>query len=284
MGIYLLPKTVLRAMFAVAMLCGPSSLFAQVKVGDNPTIINAGSVLEIESTNKGLQLPRIALTNTTTWGLLGTPSAGMHVYNTNLSITSTNVNYPTLAAKKGQYYWDGSGWVALAPLIKSTSVTSSTQTLGHVINFPTTASPLCDVYTEGSPPPACATFLDMQGTFNITQSSNDVIFDLAVGYVTSNNSIPVNFSYVLYLDKTTPGVFEQVGVFYTTSGGDCYGQSVLAKFAAKDLPIRSYTAKVYLAPWVNFGTPCTIGVGAESSPGCGRNVTTGNKLILSVSQ
>jgi hypothetical protein len=105
-----------RALAIMALLFTSSALFAQVKIGDNPTTINAGSALEIESTNKGLLMPRISLTNTTTWGLAGTAAAGMHVYNTNMAITSTNTIYPTLAAKIGEYYWDGTGWVALSPV------------------------------------------------------------------------------------------------------------------------------------------------------------------------
>ena len=86
-----------------------------MKIGDSPTTLNAGSVLDLQSADKGLLMPRINLTATTTWGLAGTPAAGMHVYNTNVGITSTNLNYPVLAAKIGEYYWDGTGWVALAP-------------------------------------------------------------------------------------------------------------------------------------------------------------------------
>ncbi|REA56526.1 hypothetical protein DSL64_26785 [Dyadobacter luteus] len=37
----------------------------------------------------------------------------MHVYNTNVNITSTKAGYPTLPAKVGEYYWDGTGWVAI---------------------------------------------------------------------------------------------------------------------------------------------------------------------------
>ena len=107
-------KTVKILLTTVALLVSFSS-FSQVKIGDNPTAINAGSVLELESTNKGLLMPRISLTNTTTWGLAGTAAAGMHVYNTNTSITAGSANYPTLVSKIGEYYWDGSGWVALVP-------------------------------------------------------------------------------------------------------------------------------------------------------------------------
>ncbi|WP_159478269.1 hypothetical protein [Dyadobacter sp. 3J3] len=108
-------KHLLLLFLSCALLAISDYAFAQVKIGDSPTIINGGSALEIESTNRGLLMPRISLTNTTTWGLLGTAAAGMHVYNTNTGITSTNTTYPTLAAKIGEYYWDGTGWVALAP-------------------------------------------------------------------------------------------------------------------------------------------------------------------------
>ncbi|WP_148562366.1 hypothetical protein [Spirosoma radiotolerans] len=112
---------------------------AQVKIGNVPTSINGGSLLELESTNKGLLMPRISLTNTTTWGLAGTPAAGMHVYNTNTAITSTNTSYPTLAAKIGEYYWDGTGWVALAPVgVQDAPVLFSVSNVGNQVAAATT--------------------------------------------------------------------------------------------------------------------------------------------------
>jgi hypothetical protein len=86
-----------------------SAIFAQIKIGNNPTTINAGSVLEVESTNKGLLFPRVSLSSTTTWGLAGTAAAGMSVYNTNAAIAGT-APYPTTGA--GLYYFDGTGWVS----------------------------------------------------------------------------------------------------------------------------------------------------------------------------
>lgn len=118
-----------------------STLFAQVKIGDNPTTINAGSVLELESTNKGLLMPRVALTNTTTWGLGGTATAGMHVYNSSSSIASSNAAYPTLAAKIGEYYWDGTGWVALANAKGCSSFDAKSTTPQSVPVYPGAPSP-----------------------------------------------------------------------------------------------------------------------------------------------
>ncbi len=74
----------------------------------------AGSLVELESNNKGLRMPQIALTSTTSWApLLGTGAAvssrGMSVYNTNAAIASSSTAYP--ANGVGEYYWDGTGWV-----------------------------------------------------------------------------------------------------------------------------------------------------------------------------
>ncbi|RYD96696.1 MAG: hypothetical protein EOP54_13080 [Sphingobacteriales bacterium] len=93
------------------------SVNAQVKVGDNPTAINKGSIFELESANKGLLFPRVSLTNTTTWGLAASsiPVAGMMVYNIK-TVTqgfAGTVAYPTIVGDgTGIYYWDGTGWVA----------------------------------------------------------------------------------------------------------------------------------------------------------------------------
>ena len=83
---------------------------AQVKVGDSPTALNEGAVLEMQSTNRGMLLPRISLSSTTTWGLNGNNAVknGMVVYNTNAAITG-NAMYP--AAGVGTYTFDGTGWV-----------------------------------------------------------------------------------------------------------------------------------------------------------------------------
>lgn len=102
---------------------------AQVKVGDNPTTINSNSVLEIESTTKGVLLPRVALTETTNASPLGAHVAGMFVYNT----ASANDVTP------GTYYNNGSAWVRadgeLGWLVNgNTGTTAGTNFLGTIDN------------------------------------------------------------------------------------------------------------------------------------------------------
>jgi len=78
---------------------------AQVKIGDNPTVPHpsGSALLEMESTNKGLLLPRVALTTTTAFAPLSAHVAGMTVYNT---ATAGDV-------VPGFYYNDGTKWARL---------------------------------------------------------------------------------------------------------------------------------------------------------------------------
>lgn len=93
---------------------------AQQKVKDgtvsgSSTLAAPGAALEIESMNKGLLLPRIALSNTTTWGLAGTSAKGMVIYNTKdtMSGFTGTAAYPTAPGDgTGLYFWDGAGWTA----------------------------------------------------------------------------------------------------------------------------------------------------------------------------
>ncbi|WP_148562365.1 hypothetical protein [Spirosoma radiotolerans] len=145
-------KTTINFILAVVAFIASSLIAqAQVKIGTNTTVIAPGSALEVESADKGIRMPQVSLTNTTTWApVLGTgtvaTSPGMHVYNTNPSITSTNEKYPTLDQKIGEYYWDGTGWVAIGQTQSADAalrVSMSTSTLVnsgivYKVNYTTT--------------------------------------------------------------------------------------------------------------------------------------------------
>lgn len=89
---------------------------AQVKIGDNPTTIDANSLLELESTNKGLLPPRVALNDVNSATPLTAPiPAGMLVYSSGGTLAD------------GYYYWDGGKWVAFIA-VGEPSITSKTAT------------------------------------------------------------------------------------------------------------------------------------------------------------
>lgn len=83
------------------------TLFGQIKIGNNPTSINSNSVLELEATNKGLLLPRVALSATNNFSPLSAFVAGMTIYNTATAGSSPNNVVP------GFYYCDGTKWVKI---------------------------------------------------------------------------------------------------------------------------------------------------------------------------
>jgi hypothetical protein len=122
---------------AFSSLLATSILNAQaqqgVKVGDNPTTISNSAVLEVESTNKGVLLPRVALTSSTDVTTVAGPTNGLLVYNTGTG----GLDYI------GYVYWNGTEW--------RTFVNSSTAsaTLSDFSCTSAIASP--SSYTSGIP-------------------------------------------------------------------------------------------------------------------------------------
>lgn len=96
----------------IAFSIGTTTIgFAQItqqKIGNNPTLINPNAVLEVDSSNKGLLLPRLGLTATNNFAPLAAHVAGMTVYNTTTAGTAPNNVTP------GYYYNDGTQWVRVA--------------------------------------------------------------------------------------------------------------------------------------------------------------------------
>jgi hypothetical protein len=77
-----------------------AQIHAQVKIGDNANTINANSLLELESTNKGILPPRVIINDLNAVApLTGTVPTGMLVFSSGGSVAD------------GYYYWDSSKWV-----------------------------------------------------------------------------------------------------------------------------------------------------------------------------
>jgi len=71
----------------------------QVSIGSN--ITDPTAALNVEATDKGVLLPRVALTSPTDNVTIPTPTTGLLVYNTGASASFTTVGY---------MFWDGSQW------------------------------------------------------------------------------------------------------------------------------------------------------------------------------
>ncbi|PQB04109.1 tail fiber domain-containing protein [Aureitalea marina] len=85
-----------------------SSIGAFAQVGINTTTPADGAMLDIESTSKGLLIPRVALTSTAVSApVTPEPVTGVLVFNTATDGTAPNDVVP------GFYWWDGTEWVTL---------------------------------------------------------------------------------------------------------------------------------------------------------------------------
>lgn len=67
---------------------------------------NASAALDVDMTNKGLLIPRVALTSTTDVVTVPTPATSLLVYNNNAAMTGGAIGF---------YYWNGANWVSLTP-------------------------------------------------------------------------------------------------------------------------------------------------------------------------
>ncbi|MFZ4401352.1 MAG: hypothetical protein ACOYO1_15035 [Bacteroidales bacterium] len=71
-------------------------LNAQVKIGDNPTVIDSSAILELKSSSKGLLIPRMTQAERNS---IVVPATGLMIYQTDNSV--------------GFYYFNGSSWIVV---------------------------------------------------------------------------------------------------------------------------------------------------------------------------
>jgi hypothetical protein len=102
--------------FVLFIVCSVQ-IKAQVKIGLNPTAANSDAMLEIEATNKGFLLPRLALVSTTSAAPLGNFVKGMVVFDT---VTVNDIT-------PGMYYSDGVKWIKVNAGGGTVSTTTSVQ-------------------------------------------------------------------------------------------------------------------------------------------------------------
>ena len=95
-------KATTRFSFFLAsmMLCCTLSLQAQVAVNNDGSTPDNSAMMDIKSANKGLLIPRVALTSTASALPMINPAVSLMVYNT----ATTNDITP------GYYYWSGTAW------------------------------------------------------------------------------------------------------------------------------------------------------------------------------
>lgn len=102
--------TKLLCSFALAtLMVNSGNLLRAQSVGINTTgnAADASSMLDVSATNRGMLIPRVALTATNSATPITSPATSLLVYNTATAGTAPNNVTP------GFYYWSGTAWVQL---------------------------------------------------------------------------------------------------------------------------------------------------------------------------
>lgn len=81
---------------------------AQVAINSDNSNPDPSAMLDVNSTDKGLLIPRVALTGTLDVATIASPATSLLIYNTATAGTSPNNVIP------GYYYWNGTTWTTLA--------------------------------------------------------------------------------------------------------------------------------------------------------------------------
>lgn len=108
-----------------------SNTFHAQNVGINTSGSNAdaSSMLDVSATDKGILIPRVALTNVTNSATpVNSPAAGLLVYNTNAAVTG--------GSGVGFYFWSGSVWTKMATGNFGTTLTNGRVWVGDGSNAP----------------------------------------------------------------------------------------------------------------------------------------------------
>jgi len=120
------------------------STYAQIGIGT--TTPASGSILDIQSADKGLMIPRIHLSNTNdAAAITPSPTTGLLIFNTNtagVGITSVS---------QGFYYWNGSQWIRLQTSSNYWKTTGNDDVVNGTHFIGTTANADIDFRTNNVP-------------------------------------------------------------------------------------------------------------------------------------
>jgi hypothetical protein len=101
-------KLVVPSIFLILLGVRPVAFAQNIGINSTGATPASSAMLDIVATDKGLLIPRVALTATNAAGPITSPATSLLVYNTATAGSAPNNVTP------GYYYWNGSAWVTFA--------------------------------------------------------------------------------------------------------------------------------------------------------------------------
>jgi len=198
-------KTFLLSLFTLIAVFS----FAQnVAINADATLPNSSAMLDVKSANKGLLIPRVALTGTGDLTTIPSPAISLIVYNT------TAAGSGITAVTPGFYYWENAKWNRLSPpAITGTLIPFSS---GNVLNSANFTSPrpiligfgnnrtlTIDAQGESTSPPEAGGFAFVV-PFNGVIQNLQVSADLFISSNFSTNVIGLQYDFQVLVSSSIP--------------------------------------------------------------------------------
>lgn len=207
----------LRSFFLLCLL--GLSLSGLSQVGINTSTPAPGALLDINSSSKGLLIPRIALTSTSNYAPI-TPSSpettGLLIYNTATAGTGS------IQVTPGFYYWGGSNWRRFFNQGYHLNYTQQSEVRAQT----NVRVPIPDLDTGAS------FQVPFNGTYQIIVSAY-----YAAGQATSSIDGSAQGAIILEMDSNNSGTFTNVRESYFTSSSKYFGGSTYAHSLAQNVNI-----------------------------------------------
>ena len=225
---------------------------AQVKIGNNPSTINANSLLELEATNKGLLYSRVALTGTANAAPLSAHVMGMVVYNT---ATVGDVT-------PGLYVNDGTRWSALgAPA--TPAVTAECNGFTGTYTSGVSARTFRVTYTNNS-----------FSSASVTPALGDLVLSpgsgLTVNTVSPSTNTTINSGATLLVTYTLTGSLSAAP-----------GTTITGTFTKMGLSCSQSVSVANVAPVANAGSAQEININTTTSVNLSGSATDSDGSIAS---
>ena len=260
-----------KKLIIAAILLASMGSFAQV--GINTTTPNASAALDVESTTKGLLLPRLT---TTQRNAIATPAAGLVIYNTTTNCLNT---FTGLGWNEdcGVSSTNGSATVSA---YTCTTASAGTMTAGTAVSgvTQTITATVTTVGTYSISTTANGVTFSATGTFAGTGAQNIVLTATGTPTTVGSNSFTLNTSPGCSFNRTTVAATPSV----TSSTGKIWMDRNLGatQVATSSTDVASYG---YLYQWGRLtdghqiGTSGTTGILSSGDvPGNGNFITASN--------
>ncbi|MDX2278366.1 MAG: hypothetical protein NW218_02210 [Saprospiraceae bacterium] len=217
-----------------------TTLFAQIKLGDNPTVLQPSAVLEMESNSKGMLMPRMTAAQKEAIVL---PASGLTIYQTDGDTGFwyydgtqwRKASLPSGTQTGDMLYWNGSTWMLLPsgqqgqPLVYCNGVPQWGACVPTV-----TTNDVTEIKHKTS---KCGGSVTFNGGSIVT--SQGICWSLQPNPTVANNNSPAtlnNPSFVAYAYDLLPDTTYYVRAFATNSAGTGYGIEKVFKTLAPSIP------------------------------------------------